>query len=154
MLPYIYIYTHIYNLFIYFCSWFRFFWIPLSHLYSCLSLCSSFVFLSGINLAASLFLSFLISSRWILIFSLLFSIAVCQKRKSSSSVCLMVRSALSFFYFYFLCFLLISFLFVLFCLFLICFFILDKASLEYFICVFCSILSKQHPYFSLYHDLH
>lgn len=48
------------------------------------------------------FLSFLISSRWILIFSLLFSIAVCQKRKSSSSVCLMVRSALSFLFIFFI----------------------------------------------------
>lgn len=54
------------NIFFYFltplfiCSWFRFFWIPLSHLYSCVSLCSCFVFyyLSGINLAASPFCLF------------------------------------------------------------------------------------------------
>lgn len=98
------------NIFFYFltplfiCSWFRFFWIPLSHLYSCVSLCSCFVFyyLSGINLAASPFCLFWLVPDESLFFSLLFSIAVCQKRKSSSSVCLMVRSALSFLFIFFL----------------------------------------------------
>lgn len=97
------------NIFFYFltplfiCSWFRFFWIPLSHLYSCVSLCSCFVFyyLSGINLAASPFCLFWLVPDESLFFSLLFSIAVCQKRKSSSSVCLMVRSALSFLFIFF-----------------------------------------------------